>query len=296
MYILINVLMLIVIFSYFNFVKIKNSDIDKNLFDGRFFNLIHLLSYTIPLKYLLKENNELSKKEKDIDEKILKLNLTDKFNLRSFIALRFLLLFISIGLFVGVLAALKINKGAGFSILANFHYVIVFLLIPLSPNVYLKMKEIKYRNFYYDEVVILQLFMILLIKSNSTIEGILFSFSKMNTFHKKAFEKAYRISLRSKKDALLYLENKFEDLVFGNSFNILRNMHEYSKEDSVRILKANLRRMEEESMNRRRKEELNKFSFSQVSILIPFSIVIFLGAIPIIHYGVSIMVNSMQGL
>lgn len=291
MYLLINILMLIVVLGYLNFCKIKNLDMEKDKFDGKFFNILYLLSYSIPLKYFLIEKGGLRRKEKKIKEKIIKLNLTDKFNLRSFMALRFLLLFVSLSLFLCVMFVSKEPKGSSF-----FVCLTIFLLIPFIPNLVLKVKEEKYKKFYHDEVVILQLFMILLIKSNSTIENILFAFSKMNTFYKKSFEKAYRVSLRNKKEALLYLENKFEDTVFGNSFNVLNNMSEYSKNDSIRILEANLKRIEKESISKKRKEELSKFSFSQISVIVPFSIVIFLGAIPVIQYAINMIINAIQGL
>lgn len=296
MHILINVLMLLVILSYFNYISLKKMNINMNKFDGKFFNIIYLLSYTFPLKCFLVEKDKLRKNERKIQEKIVKFNLSEKFNLRSFMALRFLLLFISMGLFFAVMFAMKSLKGDSFNILKNINFVIICLLIPYTPNIYLKLQERKYKNFHYDEVAILQLFMILLIKSNSTVESILFAFSKMNTFYKRTFEKAYRISLRNKQEALKYLEEKFENIIFGNSFNVLSNMFEFSREDSVRILEANLKRIEEESVSRRRKEELSKFSYSQVSVIIPFSIVIFLGAIPIIHYGVNVMINAIQGI
>ena len=104
------------------------------------------------------------------------------------------------------------------------------------------------------------------------------------------------MSLRNKSDALIYLEKKFKNTAFGNSFNVLKYMYKYSKKDSVRILNANLRTMEKESLNTKRKKELTKFSYSQISVAVPFLVIIFLGAIPFIQYGVNIMIESIQGI
>ena len=293
---LINIFMLLTILAYINYVKVKNANIDKNLFENRYCKLLHMLSYTFPLSIFLKESEELSSKEKKIEDKLIKLNLMDYFNLRSFMALRFMLFLFSLIIYIGIVYVMKHLQGDNFALGNTFICLAILMLIAFLPDLYLKKKELEYKKFYYDEVIILQLFMILLIKSDATVEDILFSFSKMKTFHKSTFEKAYRISIRNKNEALTFLENKFKDMRFGGSFNALNNLSEFSRDDIVRILEANLRAMEEESMNDKRKNELTKFSYSQMSVVVPFAVVIFLGAIPVINYGINMMINSIQGI
>lgn len=294
--ILINIFMFLILLIYANYLKIKKMDIQKDKFEGKLFNLLYLISYSFPINVFVKESRVLNKREKKIKKKIQKLDLDYKFNLRSFMAIRFLLLFLSLYIFFAIVGTIKYYKGDSFNILANFHYIIIALLIPYIPDIYLKKKEREYQKFFQDEVIVLQLFMILLIKSNSTIEDILFAFSKMRTYYKKSFEKAYRMSLRDKTEALNYLEAKFKNSAFGDSFNVLKNMYQYSREDTVRILQANLRKVEKEGLNQKRRKELTKFSFSQVSVIVPFLIVVFLGAIPFIHYAIHVMVSSIQGI
>lgn len=288
--------MLLTLLVYINVLRIKKLDFDKNKFEEKLPNFFNMVSYSFPINVFVKDGRKLSKSEKKAENKIKQLDLTDKFSLRSFMSLRFLLLFVSLFSFLTIMATIKYYKGENFSILANSHYLVIALLAPYAPNVYLKKKEKEYQKFYHDEVIVLQLFMVLLIKSNSTIEDILFAFSKMETYYKKSFEKAYRMSLRDKTEALNYLEGKFKNSSFGDSFNILKNMFQYSREDSLRILQANLRKIEKESLNKKRRKELTKFSYSQISVVIPFLIVVFLGAIPLIHYGVYVMVSSIEGM
>lgn len=296
MSILINVFMLLTILAYVNYLMVKNANVDKSLFENKYSKLLYILSYTFPLNIFLKESEELSAKEKKIEEQLIKLNLTDFFNLRSFMALRFMLFLFSIVAYIGIVSIIKALNGINFSLGNTFIWLAILLLISFLPDLYLKKKEIEFKRFYYDEVIILQLFMILLIKSDSTVEDILFSFSKMKTFHKATFEKAYRISIRNKSEALAFLEDKFKDMRFGSSFNALMNLSDFSRGDIVRILETNLRVMEEDSINDKRKNELTKFSYSQMSVVVPFMVVIFLGAIPLINYGVNIMMESIQGL
>jgi len=288
--------MFLLLIIYINYLKISKMDIKKDKFESSFFNMIYLISYSFPINIFVKDGRELNKKERETEEKIEKLNLLYMFDLRTFMALKFLLLFISIIMFFVIMLSIKYLKGDSFKILKHINYLIIVFVIPYIPDFYLKKKEKDYEKFYYDESVILQLFMILFIKSGSTIENIIFAFSKMNTYYKKAFQKAYRMSLRNKSEALSYLENKFENTSFGNSFNVLNNMHKYSKEGSIRILKANLKTIRKESMNKTRKKELTKFSYSQISLVIPFLITVFLGAIPFIQYGISMITEALQGM
>lgn len=287
--------MFITIIVYINYVNVKSLSIDNNLFDNKWSNLLYMTSFAFPFKYLLKEDRELKNKEKAIEEKLYKLNLNNYFNLRSFLTLRFIILLLSLLSFYTLIQLIKLFNH-DFSILQNVPLIIPFLFVPLIPDMYLKSTEKRCKSFYYDEVAILQLFMISLIETNSTIEEILFAFSKMNTFHKKTFEKAYRMSLRNKKEALEFLEDKFNDVVFGSSFNILNNMVEYSKYASLRILKSNLKTLEEDSVNKRRKEELGKFSFAQVSMVVPFLIAVLLGALPLIYFGTNNIMSIMKDL
>lgn len=239
-------------------------DYDRDKFQGDIYNFFHSVSYSFSINIFVKEERKLSKNEERLGKKIKQLDLTDKFDLRSFMAIRFLLLFLSLYIFFAIVGTIKHYKGDSFNILANFHYIIIALLIPYIPDIYLKKKEREYQKFFQDEVI-----------SNSTIKDILFAFSKMKTYYKKSFEKAYRMSLRDKTEALNYLEAKFKNSAFGDSFNVLKNMYQYSREDSVRILQANLRKVEKEGLNQKRRKELTKFSFSQVSVIVPFLIVVF---------------------
>lgn len=282
--------MFFVLLLYFLLVRAENLEIERKNFKHPFFDTLHLISFVPPFSILLKEDRDLKPKEMKIEEKLHNFNLNKYFNLRSFLALRFLSFFSSIFLFVIVTQVIKIVNSE-YLAHRNPLLIIPFLLLSLLPDLYLKRTEKKYNNFCYDEIVVLQLFMLSLVRSNATNQEILYSFAKMNTFHKETFMNAYRISLRNKEEALSMLEQRFENSPLGNSFNTLRNMHEYSKSTSIKILEVNLRKLEETSMLEKSKGELAKFSFAQVSMIIPFSISIMLGALPLIYYGTNTIVQ-----
>lgn len=296
MQLFVNILIFIGIFIYANYLKIKDLNIDKNKFEGEVFNLINIISYSFPLNKLFEENRKLNKKEEKYKKKIKELDLERIFDLRSFMTLKYILFLIP--LFI-ILIAMFITKyyNKQISLLPNcFKYFLIPIILAYLPDIYFIKRTMNFEKFNFDEVVILQLFMVLLIKSNSTIEDVLYAFSRMDTYHKRTFEKAYRISLRNKSEALNYLEDKFQGTVFGNSFKVLNEMYMYSKEDSVRILVSNLKAIEKESMTNKNKKELKKFSYSQVSVIIPFSISVFLGVIPLIQYGINSITKALNGI
>lgn len=297
MYITISILTFITMFIYINFLKVNKIDIQKDKFDNDFSNFLYIISYSFPFKHFIKNDKEdYNERDLKTEEQIYRLNLEDILDLRIYTTLKALLFVVLVVLFFSIIFIIKSYKGSEFNIFSTFKYLAILLMLAYIPSIYFKVKEKEYEKFCHDEISIIQLFIILLIKSNATVEDILFALSKMKTFYKKTFEKAYRISIRDKKEALLYLENKFEKTGLGKSFNILSNMYQYSKNESIRILESNLKSIKEASINQKRKKELSKFSFAQVSIVVPFIIVIVLGAIPFINYGVSIVMESMQGL
>lgn len=290
------VIMFIVVYIEFNKIIIKNKNLKQDVSKSKLFNFLNIISFSFPLSLFLDDSKGLSEKEQKMEKTIKRLNLDNHFSLKGFMALRFSCFFLSIILYVIVVLISKSLMKDSFNLGQTFLWLAAFLFLSFIPDLYLKRKEKEYQNFYYDEVIVLQLFLILLIKSGSTISDILFSFSKMNTFYKDTFKKAYRISLRNQKEALIFLENKFSDLKFASSFEVLQDLSEYSKEDSLRILGANLKAMEEEINSHQLKTELTKFSYSQISVVVPFLIVVFLGAIPVIKYGVEVMMESIQGI
>lgn len=292
---LVSILIFIALYTYANYLLIKKEDIRRDKFEGKFYNIIYALSYTFPLNKLLNEKRELNKREAKIKEKIKTLDLGYFFNLRSFMALKFILLLAPAVIIIMVMAIISYYNST-FSLMNNLNYFLIPLILAYIPDLYLIKKEMDFQKFNFDEVVILQLFMVLLIKSNSTTEDILYAFSRMETYHKRTFEKAYRMSLRSKSEALEYLGMVFSGTVFGNSFKTLDDMYKYSKEDSLRILQANFKTIEKDSIRDKTKKELTKFSYSQISVIIPFSIVVFLGAIPLIQYGIDLISSSLIGL
>ena len=295
LYLLVAFILFLVFTIYGNIYRIRSLKLDEDMFDGKSYNFLYKLSFAYPLNKLLDKKKALSKRERKLDQELKELDLNHKFNLRTFLALRFLLLFIPLFIMLSLILYFKYFT-SGFNVANQLKWLIVPVVLAYIPDAYLIKKKLDYEEFNFNEVVILQMFMLLLIKSNSTIEDILYAFSRMETYHKRTFEKAYRISLRGKADALEFLQDKFSGTVFGSSFKILDEMFMYSKEDSVRILESNLKTIQKESLKNKTRKELTKFSYSQISVVVPFLVAILLGAMPLIQYGMDLMASGLSGI
>lgn len=284
------------IIFYINCVLLRNPAIEKAKFKNSFFNLLYLSTYMFPIFIFMRSEDKLSKKEKSLKDKLRSLGLEDKFTINSYLALRFILFFLCISVYIAIVALMKSVIGEAFEVGDTMIWLALLFIVPFIPDFIIKNKEKQKAKFYGSQVSLLQLFTILMIKSNATIEEVLYAFSKINTFYKGTFQKGYRICLRSKKDALFFLEQEFSETEFKNTFSILNSMFSYSKEDCIRILESNMRSMEEQNMNEKRKKDMNKFAYAQMSIVAPFMVVVFLGAVPVIQYGMSIITEAIGNI
>lgn len=286
-------LMFVSLMVYISLIQVRRINIEgkngKN-FESNFSKALYLVSYCYPIKSFARNDRKLNKKEKKIKKDIEELGLSYLFNFEMFMALRYFLLFLSFAIFLFIFFTFKLYN----NISSLFPFVLL-LLLPLIPNLYLKKKRKEYKRFCYDEAIILQLLIILLVESSSTIENVILALSKLETYHKKTFQKAYRICSRSKSESLSFLEDELGASSLGNSFNVLNNMHKYSKEDTVRILESNFKEMERINLKESRRKELVKFSYSQVSVVAPFLSVILLGAVPFINYGINSILIALEG-
>ena len=293
-YLISAIALLIAIVGYVNKISLREQGIDTKKFDNPLYNLFYMASCTYPIKLLLNKEEELSEKELKLKIKLQALNLSDRYTIHSYLAMRYILFLSAIIVYAIVVFITRDNQDVVSHIGNTMPMFAILIMIAFIPNIILTIREKKMQKFYGSQVSLLELFTILMVNSNATIEDILFAFSKMNTFYSRVFQKAYRISLRSKEDALNYLAEEFNQSAFGNTFSILRDMFNYSKKDCVRILETNMRAMEEFNLNEQRAKDMKKFAFSQMSMVVPFLIAILLGAVPLIQYGMKIMTEAIS--
>lgn len=163
-----------------------------------------------------------------------------------------------------------------------------FVLLTLVPNLYLKFRISQYRQIYLDDIPIIQMFIILMMKSNKPLRDILYALTKVDTKYKEVFKITYRKYIRNQEEGMDYLESMFKDTVFRESVLVLRDVSDYAVEDSVRLLENNMKQIVERSNAEKRKKDLTGLVFTQAMIVVPFLAVILLGIVPIVYFGFSI--------
>lgn len=280
-----------------------------NPFNDKWANKLHQLSYSIPFVWFIDEKEE-SPKTKDIKEKIAEANLGHMFNYRSFTTLKVGLLITSILVFLLLLVI--INNGQEvmrvlFNIERNSTSIgntpdsiqkiksitfMILIALCLAPNIILKRRAMLYKYYYLKDIPVVQLFIILMLRSKKPVSEVLFALSKINTRYKGVFETGYRIYIRNKNEGFNYIEEAFGETRFKETVNALRDLGDYSREESIKLLENNMQQIVEYNNFLKRRNDLSKLVYSQSTIAIPFIAIIVLCFIPIAVLGIQIFQNA----
>ena len=264
--------------------------------------------FGIPFKWFVDDDERPTEKKTKQLQKTIALGGYDKyFTLRSYMTFKvvitlvmlliggfFLLVIQYWDLIASLLFAVE-SEPVELSLGAKGAIVSAFLVVGLIPNFVLKSKvKTKLKNDAKD-IPVLQMFIILMLRSNKTIAEILYALSKVNTPHKEVFEKSYRVYLRNKGEGMDFLKRHFHDSRFVDTFNLLEDIGEYARNETIRILENNLHSIVEETAMIKRRNDMSRLIFSQASMIIPFVSVMALGAIPLIVMGLTIFSASFGG-
>lgn len=300
-------LWMVVAISVYNSITVKkNPKVDQNKFENKFFNEMYLLSFGFPFKHFVDDDDRPSdKKTKDMKENLKLAGLTDIFTLRSYMTFKFVIMLAALSgaaltlvllhyshYFTGVL--LGIETEAFEVTYSNASLIIAFfLIIALLPDMFLKKRVKRQLNENSRHIPVLQMFIILMLRANKTLPEIFYSLSKVNTPHREAFEKGYRIYIRNQKDGMHFFKNHFKDTKFSETFNLLEDMGEYARSECIRILESNLDTLVEERAMIRRRTDSSRLAYSQGSMFLPFAGIILLVAFPLVILGMDFFSKSM---
>lgn len=273
-------------------------------FKSEFYNELHSFSYLAPFVWFVNPD-EKDEKVKDIRKKIVEANLDDKLNYRSFVTLQILILLGAILLFLFSSVIID-NSQAVIRFLFNINvdnfgdsgvstgkiklfFGMILMGMVLIPKFWLNQKAENNKYFYLKDIPVVQLFIILMLRSKRTLGDVLYVLSRTNTRYKNIFETGYRIYLRNKSEGFEYIKSCFSGTKFEETIQILQDYNEYSHKDSIIILENNMKEMIEYTNNLKRKNDLSKLLYSQGSLFIPFLSVILLGLVPMAMYGKSFL-------
>jgi hypothetical protein len=280
-------------------------------FKNKWANKLYSYSYHMPFVWFIDEKEE-HPKTKDMKKKLSEANLTHLFNYRSFTVLKVGVLISSILSFLFILLVIK-NGGFIAKILFNIDQVnmagdtpqsfgqlkivtfMVLLMITLVPNIYLKRRADMYKYFHLKDIPVIQLFIILMLRSKKPISEILYALSKINTRYKDTFDIGYRMYIRNKEDGLDFINESFGETNFKETINVLKDMGEYSREDSIKLLENNMQQIIEKNNAVKRRGDLSRLVYSQSTIAIPFIAIIVLCFVPLAVLGIHIFQNAGMG-
>lgn len=296
------------IIVYNTFVIRNNPEINTEKFESKFFNEMYLLSFGIPFKWFVDDDERPTEKKTMQLQKTIALGGYDKyFTLRSYMTFKVFItiMMLLVGGFVILIADYwHIVSSILFAVdsppieltLSSKGMILgLFLVIGLIPNMVLNSKVKKKLKNDVKDIPVLQMFIILMLRSNKTIAEILYALSKIDTPHKETFEKSYRIYLRNKGEGIAFLKKHFEDTKFVDTFNLLEDIGEYARSECIRILENNLHSLIEETAMIKQRNDMTRLVFSQASMFIPFIAVVMLGVLPYVVMGLSIFANSFGG-
>lgn len=289
--------------------KLDKLGIEKQKFAHPFFNWMYRYSNIAPFIWFADDDEDLTKKGLKILHQLKTGNLTHILTVRSYMGLTFLFLVISVatgGLLVYLQPYLPTivlflfdvdvsEMSTDYNMRTSIMIMMLSLLIALVPNWFLKARSKKTIVANSKELPVVQMFIVLMLRSGKTVSEIIYGLSKLQTPHKKTFEHAYRVYVRSPQEAMDYLRKEFSFSRFADSFDLLEDVSEYARTETITIMEAGMNSLVEEIEQVKRRNDLSNLVYSQASMIAPFSAIILLGAVPFLIMGLSLF-GSAQSL
>lgn len=262
-------------------------------FDNNISNLMYQLSFSKPYVWFIPETS-IHPKAVARNSVIAKAELTKKLDYRSFTVLQTSLLAFALVMtlisylllqqgdfVVRVFFNISMEDGSNMNIVAVFTGVL-FLLLALAPNIYINSVANKKSDAFISDLPLLQLFLILMIRSKRPVGEMLYTLSKTESRYRNIFSTGYRIFLRDKDAGFNYLESAFGRTSFRDSINVLATCEEYSRDYSAESLTSKLPTLLDDVAAIKKGKGVLRGLLSEGSIALPFVAVMLLGVGPIL--------------
>lgn len=280
----------------------------KTPFNNDYTNLFYNLADVAPFKWFVEENPKHIK-ALTMNHLIKEAKMEKVLDYRSATAMQIALFFMGITGFVLINLALTplINI---FSFLLNLDAygllsdqttmnmirigIVMVLLIPaLLIKPYLKKRAKNNEIDFIKDLPLLQLFIILMLRSNRTINEVMYVLSTTKSTYQPTFQRAYLVYLRDPHEAFDFLEEIFDGTLIIETVFTLRDYSEYDKEESIRTLENNQEEIEEFTKQARKQAEAGRNLMATVSMAFPFLAVLALGAAPLAYWALGLISNGM---
>lgn len=280
--------------------KRKSNNLMSRFSDGTLTGKLIALSYTFPFSQFIDETEE-SKQAVEIKKKIVDAQLYNVITYRSFAVVQFLFAFFGLT-FMTILMILFQNAPSLFPALgftnSNLMKTKIFILIfsgiiCVYPSLYLNSMAKSVKAQRTKDLPVLQLFLILSLKTGKSINEIFETLGTLNTRYKNIFKTAYLINLRNSKESYEYLIKEFRDTRFEFSIRALSNMMYYSRLDTVRMLENSLEDILADNKEKQEKKNLVNLFLTQGTLALPLVALFLLVLYPLLYYVITVLNNSL---
>lgn len=172
----------------------------------------------------------------------------------------------------------------------------VFALILLGPISvpFIVGRHIRQRQLYFlKDLPLLQIFITLMLRSDATVEEVLFTLTTTETSYRDIFQVAYRMYLRNKEEAFDYLYEEFGGTPIVLTLEWLETYNEYAKIDTILSIENNQEDVVEATAEAKRKVGQIQGIIATASFALPFVALGLLGIAPIIYMVVDTLNNAL---
>lgn len=276
-------------------------------FDNDYSNLFYNLSGVAPFKWFIEEDPR-HEKAITLNQLIKNAEMEEKMNYESATTMQvsflglglivfgminlMLISIISVLAFLFNLDASTIVQDVGTMGMVRVFIAMACLLPALGLKFYLKNKAKKSEIDFLKDLPLLQLFIILMLRSNRTISEVLYVLSTTKSTYQKTFQYAYRVYLREPSDGFDFLEDTFGGTKLIETIYTLRDFGEYAKEESIASLENNQEEIVEYTSHAKRKAAAGQNLLASISMTFPFIAVIALAAGPAVYWGLGLLSSS----
>ncbi|RKO61791.1 hypothetical protein [Caldibacillus debilis] len=264
-------------------------------FANDFSNRLYALSFVKPFVWFVNPNEEDPKVRK-LEREIRRAGLGDVLNYRAFVSFQVLLFIVEIVLYLFFFFFLEeiirffdfifriTEPTTGDFTMVKLVIALIFLFALFIPREYVSRRAKRNEFKFTQELSVIQLSIILMLRAKRPLSEILYFLGRNQTQYRRIFEKAYRIYLRNKQDCWNYLRKEFEGTGFVDTIDVLANIDNYSRDETVYVLEHQLETLIQLAEEGKHKGAAFGNLFSQFSMAVPFIGVGLLGALPFAMY------------
>lgn len=275
-------------------------------FANKWSNLLYNLSFVAPFEWFVDKRED---EEKKINRKISRAGLEGVLDARTQQTLQVSLFFVAIIIFILLMVAMepllntlfflvgmegKVGENGGNAmVIIRLGTLLLTMALPVSLTVVMS-RKIKQREMaLFKDLPMLQMFITLMLRSDATIEEMLYTLTTTETAYQSLFQVAYRKFVRNQSDAFQFLYEAFAGTPIIETLQMLERFNDYAKVDTILAIENNQEQVILDTAEAKRKVNQFKNVTAAISFALPFLALGFLGLGPILYFVLEAMNNAL---